>query len=86
LLLAQDLLYFADLLLDFAANFFVLAFGFQVRIIDSMANFLFDRALHFVALALDLIFGAFFHGFYLRKVSSTFRTGGKCPRLECEPL
>jgi hypothetical protein len=47
--------------LDFAAEFFVLAFGFQVGVVRSLSGCLFDAAFQFMKLAFDLIFRARFH-------------------------
>jgi hypothetical protein len=53
-----DLAYF---LLDLAAQFFVLSFGRQARVVCHLSRFFFDVAFDFVKLACDLIFCAGFH-------------------------
>jgi hypothetical protein len=60
-LLLEYLFNLADFLLDFAAEFFVLAFGFQVGVVRDLSGFLFDVAFQFMKLAFDLIFRARFH-------------------------
>jgi hypothetical protein len=65
LLLLEYLFNLADLLLDFAGEFFVLAFGFQVGVVRDLSGGLFDAAFQFMKLALDLIFVARFHRFFL---------------------
>jgi hypothetical protein len=47
--------------LDFAGEFFVLALGFQLRVVCDLSGFLFDVAFYFMTLAFDLILRACFH-------------------------
>jgi hypothetical protein len=56
-LCSQGFLDLADFLLDFPAYLFVLAFGFQVRIIRHMSRLLLDLSLHFVNLPRYLVLG-----------------------------
>jgi hypothetical protein len=51
----------SDFLLDFACEFFVLAFGLQAGVVRDLSGFLFNVALQFMKLAFDLIFRARFH-------------------------
>src|SRR5580704_13043973 len=60
-LLLEYLFNLADFPLDFAGEFFVLAFGFQVGVVRSLSGCLFDAAFQFMKLAFDLIFRARFH-------------------------
>ncbi len=59
--LLEDLLDVADLALDLALERIVLALFLQVRIIRRVADFFFRLAGEVVDLALDFVFGAFFH-------------------------
>jgi hypothetical protein len=65
ILLLEYLFNLADFLLDFAGDFFVLAFGFQVGVVRDLSGCLFDVAFQFMKLALDLIFLAQFHRVFL---------------------
>jgi hypothetical protein len=65
ILLLEHLFNLADFLLDFAGDFFVLAFGFQVGVVRDLSGCLFDVAFQLMNLALDLIFFARFHRFFL---------------------
>src|ERR1017187_535135 len=60
-LLFEYLFNLADFLLDFAGEFFVLAFGFQVGVVRDLSGFLFNVAFQFMKLAFDLILRARFH-------------------------
>ena len=51
MLFSEDFLHLADVLLDFPAYLFVLAFGFQVGIIRHLSCLLLNLTLHFVNLA-----------------------------------
>jgi hypothetical protein len=57
----KHLLNLTDLRLDFAAELFVEPFGLKLGVIRDLADLLFDRFLHFVNTALNLILGAVFH-------------------------
>jgi hypothetical protein len=57
----DDFLHLADCLLDRSRYVFPDTFAFQVGIVRKPAYLFFDRALHFVNLAFDLILGAWFH-------------------------
>src|SRR5450432_4019531 len=57
----EDSFHLADLLLDFPAYLFVLAFGFQVGIICQLSCLLLNLTLHFVNLARYLILGTWLH-------------------------
>jgi hypothetical protein len=59
--LSEHLFNLADFLLDFASDFFVLAFGHQVWIVRDLSRFLFRFALHFMNAAFDLVRRAQFH-------------------------
>src|ERR1035441_4286629 len=63
-LLFYNLFNVSDFLLNFAADFFALSFGFEVRIVSSVSQFLFDCAFDFVRRAFNLVFGTVFHGLY----------------------
>jgi hypothetical protein len=65
ILLLEYLFNLADFLLDFAGEFFVLAFGFQVGVVRDLSGGLFDAAFQFMKLALDLIFLTRFHLVFL---------------------
>jgi hypothetical protein len=60
-LLLEYLFNLADYLLDFASEFFGLAFGFQVGVVRDLSGFLFNVAFQFMTLAFDLILSAWFH-------------------------
>src|ERR1022692_2973880 len=60
-LLFEYLFNLAGFLLDFAGEFFVLAFGFQVGVARDLSGCLFDVAFQFMKLAFDLIFRTRFH-------------------------
>jgi hypothetical protein len=47
--------------LDFACEFFVLAFAFQVGVVRDLSGFLFNVAFQFMKIAFDLILRARFH-------------------------
>jgi hypothetical protein len=53
----------ADLFLDFAGDSLVLAFGCQAGVAGDLSRRLFNRALHLMKLAFDLIRRARFHLF-----------------------
>ena len=79
-LLAHYFFHFPNFLLHFAADFFGLTSSFQIRIINGMADPLFDRAFHFMSITFDPIFCAVFHGFLLRHVNSTSSSVTESPR------
>lgn len=60
-LFLENLLDLTDLLLNFAGDLFVLAFGFGVGIVGDLADLLFDRPLHLVDGSFQLVFCARFH-------------------------
>jgi hypothetical protein len=60
-LLLEYLFDLADFPLDFAGEFFDLAFGFQVGVIRDLSGFLFNVAFQLMKLAFDLILRARFH-------------------------
>ena len=66
----------ADFLLDYACEFFVLAFGHQVGIVRGLSRFLLNCAFYFMKLAFDLILRARFHLFsplFFRKLLKRFQ-------------
>jgi hypothetical protein len=60
-LFPQNFLHLADFLLDLPAYLFASAFAFQVGIVRQLAHLFFNRALHFVNLAGDLILSTWLH-------------------------
>jgi hypothetical protein len=71
-LLLQHLFNLADLLLDFAGEFFVFAFGRQFGVVRNLSGFLFEFTFHVMQRAFDLILRARFHlvfPLFLRELS-----------------
>jgi osmotically-inducible protein OsmY len=79
---AENLFNLADLLLDFASEFLVLAFSRQVRVVRHLSRLLFGFALHFMKLAFELVLRALFHLFLL--FSSTGNLGNPIPNAPVE--
>ena len=63
-LFLQYLFNLTDFLLDFACEFFILAFGRQIGVVGDLAHLLFDRTLKFMQISADFIL--------MRSVSSGF--------------
>jgi hypothetical protein len=63
-------------MLDLAGDYFASAFVFEVGIVRYLPNLFLDGAFHFVDLACDLIFGAWFHGVVSSKTGGTPADGG----------
>src|SRR5579872_339750 len=61
-LFSEDFLHLADFVLDLSTYVFDLAFGFQVGIVRSPSNLLFDFAFHLVKLSFCSILSALLHG------------------------
>jgi len=57
-LFLQYLFNLTDFLLDFACEFFILAFGRQIGVVGDLAHLLFDRALKFMQISADFILNA----------------------------
>jgi hypothetical protein len=55
ILLLEYFFNLADFLLNFAGEFFVLAFGLQVGVVRDLSGFFFNVAFQFMKLAFDLI-------------------------------
>jgi hypothetical protein len=74
MLLAEDLLYVADFLLDLAGDLFVGAAISQVGIANRFPALLFHFTFGFPHIAFDLIFGARFHTYGIAKRTDSGRT------------